>query len=208
MHEHVLPAAPWNPLSSNKPPLIIDKASMTIAIDETDHREAIRETMFFYAKEAEYPFGKHGWKSAKGGRYESALQVHAPNPSGHIGGKWSKESVLVQCNPKNGKGGFLRLEWNPAKWRELGAVAHLWGKLEEIMCSPPNFDEFLLAAKVTRLDLAIDIEGVRPDDCAWELPKASYRNNIMRAGKLQTQDPWKQQNGQDKGTGSHLRQGR
>ena len=96
--------------------------------------------------------------------------------------------MLVQCNPKNGKGGFLRLEWNPAKWNELGATAHLWGKLEEIMCSPPNFDEFLLAAKVTQLDLAIDIEGVRPDDCAWELPKASYRNNIMRAGKLQTQD--------------------
>jgi hypothetical protein len=143
--------------------------------------------MFFYAKEVEYPFGKYGWRSAKGGRYETALQVHAPNPSSHIGGKWSKESVLVQCNPRNGKGGFLRLEWNPATWKKLGAIGHLWGKLEEIMCSPPDFDEFLLAAKVTRLDLAIDIEGIRPDDCIWELPKAFYRNNIMKGGKLQTE---------------------
>jgi hypothetical protein len=44
----------------------------------------------------------------------------------------------------------------------------------------------LLTAKVTRLDVAIDIAGVRPDDCAWELPKALYRKNIIKAGRLQT----------------------
>ena len=164
--------------------------------------------MFFYAKEAEYPFGNYGWRSAKGDGMNPPSKFTPLTLRAISVANGRRKFVLVQCNPKNGKGGFLRLEWNPAKWTELGATAHLWGKLEEIMCCPSNFDEFLLAAKVTRLDLAIDIEGVRPDDCAWELPKASYRNNIMRAGKLQTQDPWKQQNGQDKGTGSHLRQGR
>jgi hypothetical protein len=48
------------------------------------------------------------------------------------------------------------------------------------------FAELLAEAKVTRADIALDIEGIRPDDCLWDLQKAIYRETITKAGELGT----------------------
>jgi len=121
----------------------------------------------------------------RGGRYESALRIQAPNPPGDIHGPWSHEFALLQCNSKNGAGGLLRLEWNPAKW-SAPASAHLFGTIASVMLHTEKFDQLLQDAKVTRLDVALDVPGIRPDDYLWELKKGVYRNPIIKAGRLET----------------------
>jgi hypothetical protein len=154
--------------------------------DDATHKDAIREVMFHYSKPGYFPFAQYGRVAAKGGRYESALRIHAPNPPGDIHGAWSKEFALLQCNPKNGAGGLLRLEWNPAKWSAT-ASAHLFGTVSAVMLHTEKFDQLLQDAKVTRLDVALDVPDVLPDDYLWELAKGVYRNPIIKRGRLETQ---------------------
>lgn len=176
---------PKKALCSNKPPLVIDRVSITIAVNEIDHRNAIRETYFYELKKSEHPFEERGWLSSKGGRYETAMRIHAPNAQNDIAGKWSKEVfALLQCNPKNGQGGFLRLEFNPNRWE--ANVQHLWQQLEDIMWNPENYLDFMMNAKVTRLDVAVDIEGIQPDDYVWDTSKAIYRSHILKRENLET----------------------
>jgi hypothetical protein len=176
---------PKKALCSNKPPLVIDRVSITIAVDEVDHRNVIRETYFSDLKKNEQPFENRGWLSTKGGRYETAMRIHAPNAQNDIAGKWSKEVfALLQCNPKNGQGGFLRLEFNPNRWGT--SVQHLWQELEHVMWNPGNFLDFMMKAKVTRLDVAIDIDGIQPDDYVWDTSKAIYRSHILKRARLET----------------------
>jgi hypothetical protein len=165
----------------------IDKTSITMEEEKEDphHKDAIRETMFHFAKPGYFPFAKHGRISAKGGRYEAALRIHSPNLPGDIQGPWSTEFAFLQCNPKNGQGGFLRLEWNPAKWSP-SAKAHLFGTISAVMLHPANFDQLLADAKVTRLDVALDVPGIRPDDYLWELKKGVYRSSINKGGNPET----------------------
>jgi hypothetical protein len=175
---------------SNKPPMTkisIDKVSITMDEEKDDptHKDAIRETMFYFSKPGYFSFGKYGRISAKGGRYEAALRIHAPNPPDDIYGMWSREFALLQCNPKNGKGGFLRLEWNPAKWSP-SASAHLFGNVSAVMLHTEKFDELLANAKVTRLDVALDVQGIRPDDYLWEQSRGVYRGPLNKSGKLET----------------------
>jgi hypothetical protein len=153
--------------------------------EDPHHKDAIRETMFHFAKPGFFPFAKHGRIPAKGGRYEAALRIHSPNLPGDIQGAWSTEFAFLQCNPKNGQGGFLRLEWNPAKWSP-SAKAHLFGTISAVMLRPAKFDQLLADAKVTRLDVALDVPGIRPDDCLWELKKGVYRSSIIKGGTPET----------------------
>jgi hypothetical protein len=90
--------------------------------------------MFFFAKKGSFSFEDHGRIAARGGHYETALRIHAPNQPDDINGKWSKVFALLQCNPRNGKGRFLRLEWNPAKW-SAPAKAHLFGTVSAVMAT-------------------------------------------------------------------------
>jgi hypothetical protein len=199
---------------SNKPPIAkicIDKTSITIDEDNDDehHRDAIRETMFHYSKIASFPFSKYGRLPSKGGRYEAALRIQAPNPPGDINGAWSHEFALLQCNPKNGAGGLLRLEWNPAKWSAL-AAAHLFGTISAVMLHTEKFDQRLQDAKVTRFDAAVDVIGILPDDFLWELKKGVYRSQLNKDGRLETLylGNWKAAKGgvriYDKGAEMHI----
>jgi hypothetical protein len=199
---------------SNKPPMTticIDKVSITMDEDKDDdtHKDAIRETMFHFSKTAYFPFAKYGRLPAKGGRYESALRIQAPNPPGDIHGAWSQEFALLQCNSKNGAGGLLRLEWNPAKW-SASASAHLFGTIAAVMLHTDKFDQLLQDAKVTRIDAALDVLGILPDDYLWELKKGIYRSQLNKDGRLETLylGNWKAAKGgvriYDKGAEMHL----
>jgi hypothetical protein len=175
---------------SNKPPVMsicIDKVSITLDEDKDDkhHGDAILETIYGYAKPGLYPFDKHGRVSAKGGRYKAALRIHAPNPPGDIHGGWSEEFALLQCAPKNNAGGFLRLEWNPAKWTAL-ASGHLLGTVSAVMLHTEKFNQLLANAKVTRIDVALGVLNIRPDDYLWELSKGVYRKVFIKGGKVET----------------------
>jgi hypothetical protein len=190
--EYVRMKIPKSADVSNKPPtaeICIDKVSITLDVekdDAIDHKNAIRETMFDFAKQAKYPFTKFGRISAKGGRYEAALRIHAPNEPGDVNGPWSKEIfATLQCNPKNGQGGFLRLEWNPAKWTRSGSSL-LLGTLEQVMFYTPQFDQLLSNARVTRVDVALDIPGILPGDYLWAVSGGHYREWRLHSGKLET----------------------
>jgi hypothetical protein len=178
-------------MSSNKPSKVelkIDRMAITINPeegDEEDHKNAIRSSMFWFAKKGHYPFEEHGRVTARGDRYETALRIHAPNPEPDIDGKWSKVFALLQCNPRNGLGGFLRLEWNPAKW-SASAKAHLFGTVAMVMLYTDKFRLLLTNARVTRYDVALDVYGITPDDYLWELRGCPYRDPVVHQGVPET----------------------
>jgi hypothetical protein len=166
--------------------ICIDKVCITVDDEKDDatHKDAIREVMFHYSKPGYFPLAKYGRIAAKGGRYESARRIHAPNPPGDIHGAWSEEFALLQCNPKDGAGGLLRLEWNPAKWSAT-ASARLFGTVSAVMLNTAEFDQLLQDAKVTRLDVALDVPGIRPDDYL-SVRKGIYRSQLNKDGRLET----------------------
>jgi hypothetical protein len=189
--QHAQTLASADAVNSNKPNKIglkFDRVAMTINPeegDEEDHKNAIRETMIWFAKKGHYPFEYYGRITTRGGRYETALRVHAPNPPGDPNGKWSKVFALLQCNPRNGMGGYLRLEFNPAKWSPQ-AKSHLFGTVSAVTQHTPQFNQLLGNGKLTRFDVAMDVYGIRPDGYLWELSRCPYRDPVVHFGMPET----------------------
>jgi len=121
-------------------------------------------------------------KTSYGSKYKTNI-VFAPIP-GH--------KVLVQAEPKGklkkGKKApaFMRLEFNPAK---LGAdgMAKLKNAVEQVFADHVSFEKFLVASRVSRVDVACDLVNVATDEVVARSYKAGkslvYHG---KSGKLET----------------------
>ncbi len=96
-----------------------------------------------------------------------------------------RNSRSFNATPGTERAVFSALSGTRPKWSAAGS-SHLFGTLSAVMLHTSKFDNLLADAPVTRLDVALDVYGIRPDDYVWELSKGIYRNPIMKEGKLQT----------------------
>ena len=113
--------------------------------------------------------------------YEVSIEGKAPlNQSPLI---WSsKAAYLLQVGPKKGKKPWLRLDLNPEALTPSG-MAHLCDMLQHIFEVPwPTWQ----SARVSRIDVAIDLWGVALTDWVWDLPKRSAREVICRQREVRT----------------------
>src|SRR5665213_527466 len=181
--KHAPKDAPTPQETSNKPTLIIDKISLTIDITNPDHQKYVLGSLMDMSKPADHPFHQCGWASAVNGGYKAAPRVHFPHPTPFgVNAPWTKRYALVQAGPKNAKGGHVRLEWNPAGLTAAQSH-HLFKQLEVFLSIEATH---LLHGKVTRLDIAVDIPGMRPGDYIWERPKSPLRRPVYKKGALET----------------------
>jgi hypothetical protein len=165
--------------SSNQPHgVFIDKLSMTFDITDKEHASWINQQFMDMPKEAD-----SGWFPGHRGAYKYAVRVHPPNgvPDG-VQGPWSKDYVLLQACPKNGEGGYLRAEWNPARFAPM-QKAHIVSSLDNHLDLPPPM---IGQAKVTRADLTVDLPGVKIDDYVFERTNSPIRRLILKKGTLET----------------------
>ena len=72
------------------------------------------------------------------------------------------EEVLIQAGPKKSTAHDLRLEFNPARLGPAG-MAFLKDKLEGVLLGALSFSHILATGRVTRLDIAVDLVGIRID---------------------------------------------
>jgi len=164
---------------SNQPPdVFIDKISMTFDIINEGHEQGLFQQIIEMPKDLET-----GWYSGVKGAYKGAVRIHAPvGGHDHVLSPWSKPYMLVQVHPKNGEGGYLRIEWNPAKF-DAAQKKYLFKQLDDFLDLAPSI---VGKAKVTRVDVAVDLPGIQIGDYAFERPKSPIRHLIYRKGRLET----------------------
>lgn len=164
---------------SNKPPtLFVDKISLTINPTEEEHRTHIDGQIIDMCKDP-----TTGWISGPKGAYRYAARIHpSSGTSDNAASPWTSAFVLLQADPRNGKGGYLRLEWNPARF-SVFQMADLFGQFDYYLDLPWFF---FWEAKVTRLDIAFDLPGIRVGDYVFDRKLAPIRNCILRKGRLET----------------------
>lgn len=158
--------------------IFIDKISLTFNIKDKEHQKFIAGQLIDLPKDID-----SGWTSGQRKNYRYAARLHASAPTGGpVHGKWTKDYVLLQAAPRNGEGGYLRAEWNPARF--AGAQAHyLISQLDDVLDLPPPE---LGKANVTRADITVDLPGVCIRDFVFERSNSPIRRVISRAGELQT----------------------
>ncbi len=157
--------------------MFIDKISLLFNITHPDHQKHIASQLMNLPKELDC-----GWFAVRGGAYKCAARLHAPLPKHDVQGRWSKDYVLLQADPRNGQGAFLRAEWNPARFSAIQRN-HIFGSLDALLDLPPPA---VGKGLVTRADIAIDFPGVSIGDYVFERIGAPYRKPIICKGALQT----------------------
>ena len=105
-----------NAAPSNKPlKLFIDKITLTMAVHDPDHQKFICAQLIDLSKDKDC-----GWVSGAKGAYRVAARIHPPSTSfAPTSSPICKDYVLVQADPRNGEGGFLRAEWNSSRFSTL-----------------------------------------------------------------------------------------
>ncbi len=132
----------------------IDKISITYKIYDPDLRGAILEALLMKAEAGGNYSSSKTFKAGKV-QYKASVQLSMP----HNGAQ-----ALIQAIPKNkGLTHHLRLEFNP---RALGAegIGFLKSEIEDLQLEGLNFDHIIQTGKVTGVDIAVDIVGIRIND--------------------------------------------
>jgi hypothetical protein len=113
--------------------------------------------------------------------YEVSIEGRVPTSKTPL--NWSsKVAYLLQVGPKKSKKPWLRLDINPEALTPTG-MAHLEEKLAEVFGVPWPTWRF---ARVSRIDVAVDLHGVSLTDWVWDLPKRSAREVICRQKEVRT----------------------
>ncbi len=95
----------------------------------------------------------------------------------------SKTAYILQVEPKKGKQHHdLRLDINPDALTP-GGLQHLREVLDAVFGAPWACWAF---ARVSRIDVAVDLPGVALTDWVWDLPRRRAREIFCRGGKLRT----------------------
>jgi len=171
-----LPISPTNkniPKQIQVMPVIIDKIVITIDIPVQD-RKMIIERM---KDESAYRGGSP--------RYNNLLtlplsEVCLPYLNAD---KTGDTCLRIEADPRNPTYNFMRFEWNPAKvdvFQIVSAIEHF---------IPPlwKYEDILTKAKITRLDITIDLLNIRIDKLLFysiqKLKTAVWNNSSSKGGR-------------------------
>lgn len=160
----------------------IDKISVVSNIENEDDRKGISSLLTNCVKDDEFPDIRNVTKI--GFRQSSLLQKYRINA--HIGPPDCSDPVLLQVGPRKQGLKFLRLEWNPSNLNDEQwvAIEEAW---KEVGLGWVSWDDILLPAKVTRVDVAVDIYNADISQAQVEYSKPAKTHAYYDpAGKLQT----------------------
>jgi hypothetical protein len=87
----------------------------------------------------------------------------------------------MQCDPRNGKGGFVRLEWNPSRFTPA-QINYFYANFCGMDLEWFHFWKGI----VTRLDVAVDVPNVQIGDYLYERPKSALRVLYSKHGQPET----------------------
>lgn len=146
--------------------LIIDGIGLLLAIPDKSTRVRIIERLEAWGHQPMAFSQRQG--------YAWAYRLMPPIPSDCIEAR--TEFFGLWAGRKEEGRPFIRLDWNPSKF---SAADHAWllGHLGYLIAETPhNLGQaaipHLVAAKVSRLHIAVDIKDIRPGDYYWQDPKA------------------------------------
>lgn len=94
-------------------------------------------------------------------------------------------SVLISLQPRDSRDGFFRVEWNPHRTTRQGN-AEVWELLHRLLLDE-NFQTFVSRAHVTRIDLAVDVSPLTPNQIWVSAPRLINVKHVFgRRGSLRT----------------------
>ena len=135
---------------------VVDKVSITYKMDGSDPTlmPALVEALLLEAEQKVH-FKSAGQFQTGAVQYKASVKLVVP-PDG--------EEVLVQAGPKKpGLAHDLRLEFNPSRLGPAG-TAFLKKQLEAVLVDALDFSHVVATGTVTRLDIAVDVVGIRISD--------------------------------------------
>jgi hypothetical protein len=129
------------------PHVFVDKININIAIVDEDLRQGVVQQIINIPKIID-----SGWSPASWGAYRAAARIHVPTSGNDPAqGPWSKDYVLVQAHPRKAGGGFVRLEWNPARF-DTEQTSYIFQQLDDNLDLAPSV---IGAGKVTGRQLSV-----------------------------------------------------
>lgn len=189
---------------------IIDRISLTYPVSDPAIRKVIRKHLKEWAK-AQDPMISHWAKTPKWG---SSKYAHSFAINCKPGTK-----LLVQLAKEGTNAGFLRVEFNPSALGPLG-VQSFRDLIPDLTCNAFTYNDLALGCRVTRIDVAVDLVNIEPEDLLIKASKpgvkmayfglsgdleTSYLNVTKKGSKLYVYDrktllKKQQQEGQGKGS--------
>ncbi|WP_420722505.1 hypothetical protein [Hwanghaeella sp. LZ110] len=134
----------------------IDKIAITLAITDSCQQETIRDCLMDTANE--HIEGIENASTHSG--YKLEINFTPAN---------SKDSVLIQVDPKKGKHGnhFIRLEMNPNKLGSTG-LESFKAAIQHITAGALEWPMFVSSGNASRLEVAVDMYNVPTDELIWD----------------------------------------
>jgi hypothetical protein len=131
---------------------ILDKIAITYMINDQDLLESVYQGLKYDVADGKF---KNATQFQTGAvKYKASVNLIV-----------SGEPVLIQAGPmkKTGLAHNFRLEFNPHKLAVSG-IAVLKDELESLIGEGLSYTDIITKGQVTRLDIAVDLVGVRIDD--------------------------------------------
>jgi hypothetical protein len=145
-HEHVEAGTLEGPSALNAPTPFIDKIAVVLTITSTKLAQQIHSALY-QAMTNDTEYFQSVAKHVKG--FQLGKLITMPG---------CEERVRIDYNFQNSLANRIRLEFNPAKLGFWG-MKELHGVLTSVM--PEGWDHFVTDGRISRLDVAVDLIGVR-----------------------------------------------
>jgi hypothetical protein len=161
---------------------IIDKITLVAPSPNTIYKNSIKNggnvnyEQLFLEQAFTATFDKAFAKSKKGGTYQFNAMIYL---------ECNVHGFLLQMGPKNknGKNPFIRIEFNPTKLGPNG-MAELAANLISFMDT--GFEYFWDHGKTTRIDIAVDLHGVKVGQVRFLNKWGTTERIIGTSGEIET----------------------
>ena len=132
----------------------IDKIAITYKISDKDLTAVVIQNLLQETEQEQGHFTNAAQFKSGAASYKASVNLNAPP---------GDAQVLIQAGPKKpGVTHGLRLEFNPRRLGKLG-IAFLKSQLESLVLDGLNFAKIIAEGTVTKLDIAVDLVGIRVD---------------------------------------------
>ncbi len=160
--------------------LKVDRLTLLLPLHPNDHEIALNHLISLKLHAGAEGILPAGWSAKKGSMV--AFSVMIPTSTSPL--IWSKTpGALVQLKPAPGGKRLLRIEIFPLGLTPEG-FTYLY---DELLCGHLSMHPGEIAkARVSRLDLALDLHGVRLQDWAWAMPSRSVVRHYVSKGVVRT----------------------
>ena len=154
--------------------LLIDKISLTIKPHQWEPYANYKQTLYGLSQTPDVPIVYD--PGAKANSYTAAYRIKI--------GAHSEDWPLLQIRPPKPNTSFIRLEFNPDR---LGATGiEEFKTLLDQGVLPHGYPSVLQWSRVTRIDLAVDFEGVSLDQVFPKTKWPTYVETWSHKGQLET----------------------